>query len=241
MEKLIFEKNGLEKVSEILDNNQEGILNFLNANSVYLFRKNNLFRKSVLSENVFNFPDGMSLRFIEFLKFKFPKRSIGPVVTKNILNGEGFRFVKSKKHFFIDGDNENCEKIIKTCLNLEKKNCSYYNPPYISKDVFPENEIKKIIQKIKKFNPDYIWLGIGQPKMEILSNKIFSEFKNKIFFNIGAALDYLGGKKKESPNWIRKIGLEWFYRLITDFKYTKKKVYQSFLGFLYSFKSVGYK
>ena len=41
------------------------------------------------------------------------------------------------------------------------------------------------------------------------------------------------GKKKESKSIIQRFGLEWLFRLITDFKHSKKKVWKSFLGLRY--------
>ena len=43
--------------------------------------------------------------------------------------------------------------------------------------------------------------------------------------NVGAALDFLLEKKKQAPNAVKALGIEWLYRLITDFEHSKKKVF----------------
>ena len=98
---------------------------------------------------------------------------------------------------------------------------------------FDEKEIKKISVKINSFKPTYVWVGIGNPKQEILASQLFEKTKAAYFFNVGAAIDFILGKKKESPPFFSKIGLEWLYRLITDFKYSRKKVLKSFFGLFY--------
>ena len=85
---------------------------------------------------------------------------------------------------------------------------------------------------------DFVWVGMGCPKQNILSKELFEKTKAKSFFNVGAALDFLINKKSKAPNWVQKIGLEWLYRLITDFKNTRKKAWRSFIANKYLFNSV---
>ncbi len=33
---------------------------------------------------------------------------------------------------------------------------------------------------------------------------------------VGAAFDFLSGNKTQAPRWIQKIGLEWFFRLLSE-------------------------
>ena len=54
-----------------------------------------------------------------------------------------------------------------------------------------------------------------------MSHDIYKKVKAEKIFNVGAAMDFLTKKKKEAPDLIQKFGLEWLYRLVTDFKYSK--------------------
>ncbi|MBD3360311.1 WecB/TagA/CpsF family glycosyltransferase, partial [Candidatus Peregrinibacteria bacterium] len=36
----------------------------------------------------------------------------------------------------------------------------------------------------------------------------------KVAVGVGGAFDFITGKRKRAPKWIRKISLEWLYRLI---------------------------
>ena len=51
-------------------------------------------------------------------------------------------------------------------------------------------------------------------------------------------MDFITEKKKEAPKFIREIGMEWFYRLITDFRYSRKKVWRSLIGSFYALNIV---
>ena len=38
----------------------------------------------------------------------------------------------------------------------------------------------------------------------------------KVAIGIGGTFDYLSGGAKRAPRWLRKLGLEWLYRLIKE-------------------------
>ena len=37
-----------------------------------------------------------------------------------------------------------------------------------------------------------------------------------VMMGVGAAFDFLSGRKPQAPRWMQRIGLEWFFRLITE-------------------------
>jgi N-acetylglucosaminyldiphosphoundecaprenol N-acetyl-beta-D-mannosaminyltransferase len=36
------------------------------------------------------------------------------------------------------------------------------------------------------------------------------------FVAVGAAFDFIAGTKTQAPRWVMKLGMEWFYRLVTE-------------------------
>jgi exopolysaccharide biosynthesis WecB/TagA/CpsF family protein len=216
-----------EKPEEIIKQRKHGILNFQNLYSIYLFKKEEEFRKSITQKGNLIFPDG---KLLSVLLRKTQVR--GPTFTLNFLKNEN----ENKKHFFIGIDKEQIKILNKLFPNIKSKKIRNFQLPVIKGLKFSEEEIKKILQELKKFKPDYVWVCIGNPKQEILSNQLFKKYKT-FYFNIGAGMDFVLGKKKESPKIFRIIWLEWFYRLITDFRHSKKKVLGSFIGLRYLFKS----
>lgn len=226
-EKLKFQSTGKEFLNEILKKSDRKIFNFLNSHDVYQFRKNSVFRKSVLDNEKYsiNLPDGT---IVSILLGR--KKMRGTDFTRFVLESE---FVKNKKQLFIGLEEKDLDVLTKR-FGLEKKNVKSYNPPYIKGNKFEEKEINKVANLINQKNIDYIWIGLGCPKQNILSKDLFEKSKAKKFFNVGAALDFVLDKKKQAPLFWQKIGLEWFYRLVTDFKYSKIKIWRSFLGSFYA-------
>lgn len=207
---------------EIMKFNKTGVLNFQNLYSVYLFNNKPAFKKSITSANNFIFPDGRILSLL--LR---TKQIRGPSFTKNFFEN---KLDNKQKHFFILSNIKDFGKLIKKFPKL--KNSKAHIPPHIPNIIFSEKEKEKIIKQLKKFKPDYIWACIGNPKQEILANQLYKKYP-AFYFNVGAAIDFLLEKKKEAPAIFRRIGVEWFYRLITDFKYSRKKVWKSLIGLKY--------
>ncbi|MCF7910796.1 WecB/TagA/CpsF family glycosyltransferase [Candidatus Pacearchaeota archaeon] len=237
-EKLEFHSFSKKELRDIIleNKNKKIIFNFLNLYSVYLFRKNLDFKNAIINSknNLLNAADGITISSLLRIN-----RLIGTEFTKIILNDE--KMSKNKKHFFLGGSSstkQGIKNLIEKFPNLKKNNTYYYNPPYIKENKFSEKEISKITKLINKIKPDFLWIGLGNPKQEIIACELYNKINVKRIFVVGAALDFLVGTKKEAPKIIRKLGGEWLYRFITDFKYSKKKVYRSFIGLIYLPKTV---
>ncbi len=234
MDKIKFQHESFPSLKEKIKKglgNKTTIFNFINSHDLYNFKKIPEFRKSLEKDRNINFIDGFIISLLVSIKnFKIVNRIRGPSFTQEFLSDR--ELSKEKKHFFIGKEKKEIKKLAKKyCLG--QKSISSYNPPYIKENVFSEKEVEKIVGEINKFKPHYIWVGIGCPKQNILSNDLADKTKAECIFNVGAGIDFVLGSKKEAPKIIQRIGLEWFYRLVTDFKYSKKKVWRSLIGSFY--------
>ncbi len=218
MKELLFSsQNPLELVGE----DGKKIFNFLNLYSLYLFFRNDRFMESISSGNAINFPDGtMIARHLGL------KQQRGPSFTRDFLKGNEARY---KKHFFI-GLNLNEIPKLSEITSIPENKINSYNPSRILGIEFPPEEKKKMIKEVNKFRPDFLWVCVGNPKQEILSYELFEKVKVEKIFNVGAALDFLLGKKKEAPKFWRGVKLEWLYLGITNPKRTLKKIKGSFIA-----------
>ncbi len=212
---------------------KNSIFNFVNSHTVYLFRNHKIFREHILKDKNYNFVDGFILSIILSFKFLKPvKRLKGPDFSDSFMKNEAI--LKGKRHLFIGNfSEEDIENIVEKYPLLKKTSCFYYGLPQLKKEKFDDSEL---VKKIKKIKTDYVWIAIGNPKQEILSNDLSEKVNVSFFFNVGAFFDYAKGNKKQSPTFFQSIGLEWFYRLITDFRHTWKKVKRSFMANKYLLK-----
>lgn len=81
---------------------------------------------------------------------------------------------------------------------------------------FDGKEEKKIIHDIKKLSPSILLVGLGAPKQEKWIYENMRLFGAKVSIGVGGSFDVMAGNVKRAPKVFQKLGLEWFYRLITQ-------------------------
>lgn len=78
-------------------------------------------------------------------------------------------------------------------------------------------EEKIVLDKIKKANPDILFVGLGAPQQEKFIIRNMNELINtKLFMPVGGSFDVISKNKKRAPQWIIKLNLEWLYRAFQE-------------------------
>ncbi len=75
---------------------------------------------------------------------------------------------------------------------------------------------KGITEAVKEINakkPDLLFVAFGMGKQEKFIGDSWNKLDVKLAMGIGGAFDYLSGEIPRAPEWMRKAGLEWFFRL----------------------------
>ncbi|WP_415425910.1 N-acetylglucosaminyldiphosphoundecaprenol N-acetyl-beta-D-mannosaminyltransferase TarA [Staphylococcus borealis] len=75
-----------------------------------------------------------------------------------------------------------------------------------------------VIKRIQRFNPDYIFVGMGFPKQEEWIQKHRHTFKSTVMMGVGGSLEIYSGTKKRAPKLFIQLNIEWVYRLLIDWK-----------------------
>ncbi len=158
-------------------------------------------------------PDGMPLVWIGWLKgHKNIERTYGPdLMFLACDQGQPLGY----RHFFYGADEKTLCKLRKTLkerfpsINI----AGMYAPPFLKKAGL---EKKEVIDMINSANPDILWVGIGSPKQDFWMALNRERLNVPVMIGIGAAFDFLAGVKPQAPRWMREVGLEWFFRLITE-------------------------
>jgi len=78
---------------------------------------------------------------------------------------------------------------------------------------YDESGALNLINSIK---PNLLFVGLGTPKQEKFIKDNLNEINANIIIPVGSAIDYFTGYRKRAPLWMRKIGLEWLYRLFQE-------------------------
>lgn len=79
-----------------------------------------------------------------------------------------------------------------------------------------EEENNNLLRKIKKCNPDILFVAMGSPRQEYWMFDNLNELNVPIAIGVGGSFDVIAGLKSDTPSWARGHGLEWIYRLSQD-------------------------
>ena len=88
-----------------------------------------------------------------------------------------------------------------------------YSPPF--RPLTPEED-EYIVEIINQADPDVVWVGLGMPKQELWMGQHIGRLNAPVIVGIGAAFDFLSGRKKWAPRWVQRSGLEWLFRLLHE-------------------------
>jgi len=89
--------------------------------------------------------------------------------------------------------------------------------------------------KLLDFSADILVCNFGAPYQEKFIYHNLNKLPTvKLGIGIGGALDFLTGKIKRAPKIMRKIGLEWLWRLIKQ-PHRYKRIYRAIFVFLFKF------
>lgn len=73
------------------------------------------------------------------------------------------------------------------------------------------------ITKARELQPELIVLGMGMPKQEQVAQLLRRALSGPVLIVCGGAiLDFLGGGATRAPLWMRRLGVEWLYRLLRE-------------------------
>lgn len=81
---------------------------------------------------------------------------------------------------------------------------------------FTGGEEKEIINQINASGADILLVALGAPKQEKWIHQHKNELKVKVCIGVGGSLDVFAGKASLAPDFFRRNGLEWLYRLYKE-------------------------
>lgn len=89
-----------------------------------------------------------------------------------------------------------------------------YSPPLGFEHDPAEN--RAILSRIAACKPDVLVVGLGAPKQELWVQAHRFEIAAPVALCVGATIDFLAGEKQRAPVWMRRCGVEWLHRVISE-------------------------
>lgn len=73
-----------------------------------------------------------------------------------------------------------------------------------------------VLAQIRNSGARLCFLALGAPKQERLAARGRAEAPEVGFASIGAGLDFLAGNQQRAPRWVRRIAMEWVWRMLSS-------------------------
>jgi N-acetylglucosaminyldiphosphoundecaprenol N-acetyl-beta-D-mannosaminyltransferase len=86
-------------------------------------------------------------------------------------------------------------------------------------------EVEHYLRLARQLQPELIVLGMGMPKQEVVAARLAANGVPCLIVCGGAILDFLGGKVTRAPQWMRHMGCEWVFRLLSE----PKRLFQRYV------------
>ncbi len=79
-----------------------------------------------------------------------------------------------------------------------------------------EADAPEIVERLRTIRPDVLFVAYGAPKQDFWIARYGAAAGVPAMMGVGGSLDFIAGVQKRAPRWVRRINLEWLYRLITQ-------------------------
>jgi N-acetylglucosaminyldiphosphoundecaprenol N-acetyl-beta-D-mannosaminyltransferase len=187
-------------------------VHLVNAYTVSIADRDDTYRR-VLSENSINLPDGKPLSWVSKLRGDVdPLTQIrGPQFFLDVIDHGRER---NLRHYLL-GSTEAVLRILKAELLLRYPGAQIVgmqSPPFRELD---HSDLAAQDALIRSSGAQIVWVGLGTPKQDHEAKRL-ADALPVTAIAIGAAFDFAAGTAKEAPPILRRLGLEWLYRLATE-------------------------
>jgi len=180
--------------------------------------------KDILNGAFLCTPDGMPMVWAGKLRgHREMSRVYGPDLMLDVC---AWSETSGAKHFFYGGADGVAqllaEKLKQKFPKLEV--AGTFTPPFRALDADEEKNLREQVAVLK---PDIFWVGLSTPKQEKFMAEFLPKLDATLMIGVGAAFDFHSGRMKQSPRWMQRSGLEWFYRLCREPRRLAKRYFRN--------------
>lgn len=135
-------------------------------------------------------------------------------------------------HYFYGGNDEVLRKLKDNIVQNypDAKVLGYKSPPFIQlENIQSSVVIANDITEINLLKPDLVWVGISSPKQDYLMHHFYEQLDKSLMLGVGGVFLYFADGSLKSPEWVKKVGLRWLYRLVKEPVRLWPKYYRTFV------------
>ncbi len=158
----------------------------------------------------------------------FYKRNVTKQVSTEFLYEFLHAGIKKKKNLFFFGDKQSTLEFLSARLKTQ------YPGVNICGMIEGYNyDTENVITAINQTHADILFVGLGVGRQEKWICENLQKINSCVILSAGGWFRLLSGEKKRAPGFIRKICLEWLYKLVTEFARVWKRYFYGIPKFIF--------
>jgi N-acetylglucosaminyldiphosphoundecaprenol N-acetyl-beta-D-mannosaminyltransferase len=204
--------DAVKKTDELLQGEGSGYICVTGVHGIMEAQADNEFRR-ILNKSFLTTPDGMPTVWMGKIHgFSSMTRVYGPDFMSAFC---GHSVERGYRHFLYGGKPGVAEELRAelVCKFPGIQIVGTYTPPFRPLNAGEEEQLVRLLDDSQA---DVLWCGLSTPKQERFMAAYQDRLPVRLMVGVGAAFDLLSGNLKEAPDWMKKSGLQWFYRLIVE-------------------------
>lgn len=212
-----------QTVNQIISNANRGIGGWVVTPNLDILRryKNSVSFRNLVATSTLNVADGMPLIWASQVKGQpLPERVNGTDLMVDVCKAAA----KSGNSIFLLGGNPGSAE--KTAENLKNDFPGLKVAGCLCPEFGFESEltnIQEIAEHLTVSSPDIVFVGLGSPKQDVLINMLRLQFPHIWWLGVGISFSFLCDELIRAPEWAKRFGLEWLYRLFAEPKRLAKR------------------
>ncbi len=221
----------LSKVADFLASGQGNMVFTPNPEMLVDAQKDSYF-KEVLNAGDLNICDGRGISLVA-------KEPVERIAGVDFMMDVCELAARENKSVYLLGSGS--DQVLKECKNklLQKfstlKIVGMHPGIEIANDfTFDTEKNDAVVDDIILSAPDILFVAFGHKKQEKWIYGFLPELPSvRVAMGVGGSFDFISGKVKRAPATVRRLGLEWLYRLIREPKRIKR-IFKATIIFLYA-------
>jgi N-acetylglucosaminyldiphosphoundecaprenol N-acetyl-beta-D-mannosaminyltransferase len=182
------------------------------AHAVMEARRDPEFRR-ILNRSGLTTPDGMAIVWLlRWQGHRHVERVYGPDLMLAVCEAG---LAKGYRHFLYGGEPGVADKLaarLRACLpglQVVGTLTPGFGHPTADEDA-------QATAAVHGSQADIVWVGLSTPKQERWMADHVGRVEAPVLIGVGAAFDFLSGRRPQAPRWMQRSGLEWLFRLATE-------------------------
>lgn len=196
----------LDKIEEFIAQRRPHQVIYLNADGVNRCFFDKRYKK-IVEEADLVYPDGMGIVWASrFSNYPLPERVNAGDFLPELCQ---LCVEKGYKLFLLGGEKNVAEKAARN-LKRDFKNLQIVGTQH---GFFKDEEEDEIINRINSLEVDILLVGMGSPRQEKWIKRNMQKLNIPVLWGVGGLFDYYSLRIRRAPVFLRRIGLEWLFRL----------------------------